>query len=124
MRKMCLLAGAAVVVFNLGMSMAHADWAIAIGQNGSEKYAYGTAWNYTDAGEAKKNALSQCRKNGPNCKVVADGAGQCIGLAFGTTDNAYGWAQDEKKADAQAAALKECSKYSKDCELKDSFCDE
>jgi Domain of unknown function (DUF4189) len=125
MRKLIILAALAIATLGLGQAPAKADWAIAIGQKGSTGYAWGTAWNYTSEADARKNALSNCRSNGPNCKVVATGAGQCIGLAIGLEDNAYGWAQDKTKRKAGQSALDQCTKYSNgDCEVKDVFCDE
>ena len=116
----------ALVVFGAGVSVAHADWAIAIGRSGSEHWASGTAWNYSNASDARRKALANCRTQGPNCEIIAQDSGQCVALAFGVDDNAYAWAQRETKRQASRAAIDACeSKYSNgSCKVSETFCDE
>ena len=126
MRKMFVVAGLAMMVAQAGVSVAHADWAIAVGQSTkSSAYVWGDAWNYTDAADARKKALANCRSNGPNCKIVGEGAGQCVALAFGVDDNAWGWAQEPNKRAAAKSALRQCAGQSAgECEVKEAFCEE
>jgi hypothetical protein len=115
----------ALSVLAAGTGVARADWAIAFGQSGTDGWAYGTAYNYTSAEEARSDALKRCRAKGPNCKIVAKEAGQCGALAIGVNDNAYGWAQAETKRQASQNARDTCEKYSNgECEVKDSFCED
>ncbi|MDR3375979.1 MAG: DUF4189 domain-containing protein [Ancalomicrobiaceae bacterium] len=125
MRRIIAIAAFAVLVTGAGTNAALADWAIAFGQTGSTAWAYGTAWNYTNAADARKKALDNCRQKGKNCKIVAEEAGQCGALAIGSTDNAWGWSKGETRRVAAQSALDTCNKYSgADCEVQDSFCDD
>ncbi|MDR3494021.1 MAG: DUF4189 domain-containing protein [Ancalomicrobiaceae bacterium] len=124
MRGFLAITTLALTVLGAGTGAARADWAIAFGQSGSTGWAYGTAWNYDSAEEARRKALANCREKGPNCKIVAEESGQCGALAIGINDNAYGWAQGETKRKAARDARETCEKYSNgECEVKDSFCD-
>jgi hypothetical protein len=125
MRKFLALAAFGLFAVVGGLETAKADWAIALGQSGATGWNYGTSWNFSNAEDARKKALSNCREKGSNCKIIAEEAGQCGALAIGTTDNAYGWAKGETKRVAEQSALETCNKYSKgECEVQDSFCDD
>jgi hypothetical protein len=125
MRKIAFIAIVAAGAFQAMTTMASADWAIAVGQEGHSGYAYGTAYNYDNTDDAHSKALSNCRSEGRNCKVVADGAGACAAIAFGKGDNAYGWSAGDTKREAERASVKECNKYSDgSCEVRSSFCDQ
>ncbi|MDR3375978.1 MAG: DUF4189 domain-containing protein [Ancalomicrobiaceae bacterium] len=125
MRKFVAFTAFTLAILGANVSFAYADYAIAIGQKGSDGWALGWANNYTSAEEARKDALSKCRSEGPNCKIVAEDAGRCAAVAIGTSDNAWGWAPADTERAAKREALKVCQKYSNsDCEIKASFCDE
>lgn len=108
-----------------GSTSAHADWALAVGQTGAKAWAFGSSVVADDRAEARKNALSHCRDNGANCRVVLDGVGGCFALAVGTADNAWAAQQKRTRMLAASAAMAECLRSSPgDCEIKKTYCEE
>jgi len=104
---------------------ARADWALAVGQDGSKHWAYGSSWNQDETVVARRKALANCEARGSNCKVVLDGASGCVALAVGIDDNAWHAKQSKTRREAAQTALDACVKVSSgDCEVKHSFCDE
>lgn len=107
------------------IATASAEWAIAVGQRGSSRYAYGFSYNQSSSGVARRVAMQNCRSNGGGCEVVAEGSGSCAAIAFGTEDNAYGWSEGDSERQAARAAERKCLQYTNggSCEVRDSFCD-
>jgi len=125
MRSFTVTLIVAAGLFQAGTTIAAADWAIAVGQNGGARYAYGTAYNYTSSREARSAALSNCRSEGRNCQVVADGAGSCVAVAFSTVNNGYGWSSGDDKREASHGAMQKCHEFAdSECEIRATFCDE
>lgn len=104
---------------------ASAEWAIAVGQGRNGHYGYGTAYNQSTMRDARNVAMENCRDNSSNCKLIDSGSGNCVGLAFGTEDSAYGWAYGDSEREAGRNALRKCLQYTNgsECEVRNSFCD-
>ena len=125
MKRLILIALLAAAEISGACAMARADWALAVGQDGSKRWNYGSSWNQTETSAARRKALANCEVHGPNCKVVLDGASGCVALAVGVDDNAWHAKQSATRREAAKSALDECVKSSSgDCEVKHTFCEE
>lgn len=113
-----LLATAALMVATL--NTARANGALAIGACG----AYGQAFDFQSADEARKSALANC--SGQDCRVVTTVKGGCAALAVDFTSGcgAHGWGTAAKLGSAQNVALKGCYRDGgKECVIRTFFCD-
>jgi hypothetical protein len=114
----------AVVPLEASVSPAQAAWALAVSQEGATHWGYGSSWNKEGLPEARRRALASCEPHGANCKIVLDGAGGCVALAVGTSDNSWNARQATTRLEAAHLALDQCVKSSLgDCEIKHSFCE-
>jgi Domain of unknown function (DUF4189) len=92
--------------------------------------AYGvqsTAWGYSygkgSVAEAAREALSGCKPNGDDCKVVYDFHNTCAALAAVESKGVFASAYAPSKAGAEAAAMADCKRqYGNDCAVEVSAC--
>ena len=113
-------AGALGAVLMASASAAGAAGALAVGSCA----AYGYAFDYEDAEQARSAALSKC--TGRNCKVVATTRRGCVGFAIdaGKVCGPQGWASAARLGRAQNNALRECYKFGgRDCVIRAWACD-
>ena len=99
---------------------ARAAGALAIGTCG----AFGEAFDFHDAAQARNSALQKC--SGQACRVVAVVRRGCAALAvdFGNGCGAHGWGKAAELGHAQNAALKSCYRDGgKECVIRTFFCD-
>lgn len=77
----------------------------------------GWSWQYESEAKAISGAEADCRKmGGKNCTAIVTFADkEYATFAISKTDGSYGYAVDKDETSADKAALKECSKYAKDC---------
>jgi hypothetical protein len=110
-------AGAIIV---LGMGLAQAAGALAIGACG----AYGFAYDYRQTGAARTEAMRKC--SGPGCRVVANMKRNCAAFAVDMRNacGSYGYAAASRLGPAQNTALRQCySNGGKDCVIRAFVCD-
>ncbi len=101
-------------------STARAAGALAIGQCG----AFGEAFDFGTAEEARKSALAKCQ-NG-TCQVVTVTKRGCAALAVDFTNacGARGWGKAPKLGRSQNEALRSCYQDGgKECVIRTFFCD-
>jgi hypothetical protein len=102
------------------VSTAKAAGALAVGRCG----AFGQAFDYVSIGQARAQALSQCRSS--DCRVVVDLTKACAALAVDIIDpcKANGWGRSPQLANAQNGALRACYKGGgTDCVIRTFMCD-
>ena len=77
----------------------------------------GWSWSYETEAKAINAAEGDCRKmGGKKCTaIVTYGDDEYATFAVSKTDGSYGVAIDLNEAAADKTAMKECSKYAKDC---------
>jgi len=113
-----LLATTALML--VAVNTARATGALAIGACG----AYGQAFDFASADEARKSALANC--SGQGCRVVSVVKHGCAALAvdFASGCGARGWGKAPKLGHAQNDALRGCYRDGgKDCVIRTFFCD-
>jgi hypothetical protein len=113
-----LLASATVMLVTV--NTARAAGALAIGACG----AYGEAFDYRSAEDARKSALSKCR--GDNCRVVTTVKRGCAAFAVDFTNpcGGNGWGRGPRLGRSQNEALKACyHDGGKECVIRTFFCD-
>jgi hypothetical protein len=104
----------------VAVNTARAAGALAIGTCG----AFGEAFDYHTAEEARKSALAKC--SGQPCRVVASVKRGCAALAVDFTNGcgARGWGEASELGHAQNAALRACYRDGgKECVIRTFFCD-
>jgi hypothetical protein len=93
--------------------------ALAVGTCG----AYGFAYDYSQADQARTAALKKCKGT---CKVVAPMKRDCAALAIDGRNvcGAFGYAAAARLGAAQNTALKQCYQFGgKDCVIRAWVCD-
>ncbi len=125
MRKIISVCTMIIGFIGADIASASAEWAIAVSQGRNGRYGYGTAYNQNTMRDARSVAMSNCRDNGSNCEIVAEGSGSCAAIAFGTEDSAYGWSEGNSEREAARKAERKCLQYTNgsECEVRNSFCD-
>jgi len=111
---------ATMALMAVAVSTAKAAGALAVGRCG----AFGQAFDYPDAAQARRHALAQCQ--GPDCRIVTDLARSCAALAVDVADpcNANGWGRSARLGRAQNGALQACYKDGgTDCVIRTFICD-
>ena len=111
---------AIMTLMAVAVSTANAAGALAVGRCG----AYGQAFDFPSATQARTSALSQCQ--GAGCRVVTDLSRACAALAVDIVDPcaANGWGRSARLGSAQNGALKACYKDGgKDCVIRTFICD-
>jgi len=109
-----------VVLMVATVSTSKAAGALAVGRCG----AFGQAFDYVNIGQARAQALSQCRSS--DCRVVVDLTKACAALAVDIVDpcKANGWGRSARLAGAQNGALRACYKDGgTDCVIRTFMCD-
>jgi hypothetical protein len=94
--------------------------ALAIGACG----AFGEAYDFRTAEEARKSALSKC--SGDACRVVTTAKRGCAAFAVDFTNacGAHGWGKGPKLGRSQNEALQACYRDGgKECVIRTFFCD-
>ena len=117
--RVCALA-AAFGFFIASMNTGFAAGAMAVGSCA----AYGFAYDYGNAEEARSAALAQC--NGKNCSVVATVQRSCVAFAIDGRNacGPHGFATAKRLGQAENTALRYCYKYGgKDCVIRAWACD-
>lgn len=78
-------------------------------------FAYGTAWNYATAEEARNEAMRRCRLTDSEtrralCKVIRTFNKECVAVAMDPKDGTpgVGWAIEASAEKAEASAVAEC----------------
>jgi len=105
-----------LVTFNA----ARAAGALAIGSCG----AFGEAFDFGTADEARQSALSKCQ--GDACRVVTTAKRDCAAFAVDFTNpcGAHGWGKGPRLGNSQNVALQACYKDGgKECVIRTFFCD-
>jgi Domain of unknown function (DUF4189) len=113
-----LLATATLML--VAVNTARAAGALAIGTCG----AFGEAYDFHTAAEARKSALAKC--TGAGCRVVTSVTRGCAALAvdYGKPCGAHGWGQAPELGRAQNAALRSCYRDgARECVIRTFFCD-
>ena len=113
-----LVATATVMLVTVGR--ARAAGALAIGSCG----AYGQAFDFSSADDARRSALSKCTDRG--CRVVTTVSHGCGAFAVDYADpcGARGWGKADGLARAQNDALRACYRDgARDCVIRTFFCD-
>lgn len=100
-----------------------AEGAFAFGNSGVGVWAAGTAFGYSDKGEAERVALNNCRSKGAGCKVVSSFKNSCLAFAVSESDGAWGWATSSSKTRAKTLAFAHCHRRGYKCEIKTGRCD-
>ncbi len=111
---------ATTMLMAVAVSSAKAAGALAVGRCG----AFGQAFDYSDAAQARREALERCR--GADCRVVADLARACAALAVDLADpcRANGWGRSARLGRAQNGALQACYKDGgHECVIRTFICD-
>jgi hypothetical protein len=110
----------ATAVMLMAVNTARAAGALAIGACG----AFGEAYDFHTAGEARKSALAKCQN--ATCRVVAVTKRGCAAFAvdFSNACGAHGWGKAAKLGRSQNEALRSCYKDGgKECVIRTFFCD-
>ena len=110
----------ATAVMLVAVNTARAAGALAIGACG----AFGEAYDFHTADEARQSALAKCQ-NG-TCRVVAVTKHGCAAFAVDFTNacGAHGWGKAAKLGRSQNEALRSCYKDGgKECVIRTFFCD-
>ena len=113
-----LLATATLML--VAVSAARAAGALAVGACG----AYGEAYDFRTAEEARQSALAKCKSD--SCRVVAVTGHGCAAFAVDFTDacGAHGWGKGARLGRSQNEALRSCYKGGgKECVIRTFFCD-
>ena len=104
----------------VAVNTARAAGALAIGACG----AFGEAYDFHTADEARKSALAKCQN--ASCRVVAVTKRGCAAFAvdFRNACGAHGWGKAPKLGRSQNEALRSCYKDGgKECVIRTFFCD-
>lgn len=116
-RFLCGMAAAAMMLA-AAIVEGRAAGAFAVGQCG----AYGFAYDYPEAGAARKAAVRKCDGDCKSIPVTK----ACAAFAVDVKDacGAHGYATARKLGSAQNTALKQCYKFGgKDCMIRAWICD-
>ena len=119
LRRACALI-AAFGFFIVTANTGFAAGAMAVGSCA----AYGFAYDYGNADEARSSALQQC--NGNRCNVVATIQKGCVAFAIDGRNacGPHGYATGKRLGQAENTALRYCYKYGgKDCVIRAWACD-
>jgi hypothetical protein len=114
------LFAASMTLMLVAVNTARAAGALAIGSCG----AFGEAYDFRNAEEARQSALSKCRGDG--CRVVTTVKRGCAAFAVDFTNacGAHGWGKGPRLGRTQNEALKSCYKDGgKECVIRTFFCD-
>jgi hypothetical protein len=76
---------------------------------GERSRAFGYSFDQSDAARAERVALTNCRKNGDDCKIVSSFSNACAALASGA-GNGFAAAEAKTREQAQKEALVACSR--------------
>ena len=109
----------ATAVMLVAVNTARAAGALAIGACG----AFGEAYDFHTADEARKSALTKCQN--ATCRVVTVTKHGCAAFAvdFSNACGAHGWGKAPKLGRSQNEALRSCYKDGgKECVIR-TFCD-
>jgi hypothetical protein len=83
---------------------------------------FGYAYNYDDAEEARRRALTECAKHSSKCAVKGTFEDTCVSVAK-ANNGAMGWAWGHGKGEDDRMAIDECRKNrGRSCELSARFC--
>ena len=113
-----LLATATLML--VAVNTARAAGALAIGSCG----AFGEAYDFHTAAEARKSALVKCQTD--TCRVVTVVNHGCAAFAVDFTNacGAHGWGKAPKLGRSQNEALRSCyNDGGKECVIRTFFCD-
>lgn len=103
---------------------AHADYAVAWGQSGT-RYWYSWTTNKKTQADARQQSMTNCQKNGKECRIITAGSKQCLAIAVPQkADAAAYWQTRFLKGDAERAATAVCEAKRGKCIVKVAFCDE
>ena len=119
LRRVCALV-AVFGFFIMPASGVHAAGAMAVGNCA----AYGFAFDYGDAEEARTAAVSKC--TGTSCNVVATIQRSCVAFAIDGRNacGPHGYAVAKRLGQAENTALRYCYKYGgQDCVIRAWACD-
>lgn len=76
---------------------------------GERSHAFGYSFDQDSAAAADRTAMSNCRKNGDDCKVVTSFTNTCAAVASGAKDK-FAAVQAASRKQAEADALAACGK--------------
>ena len=90
--------------------------------HGVDSQAVGWSYDYRTKGEAERKALTECAKNGDDCKVVVTIYNSCAAVAAGD-DKCFAVAEARRGEQAQANAVAACTKQGgANCEVQAWSC--
>jgi hypothetical protein len=99
---------------------ARAAGALAVGSCG----AYGEAYDFRSAAEARRSALAKCKDS--SCRIAATVKGGCAALAidYGNACGGHGVGKAARLGAAQNVALRSCyADGARECVIRTFFCD-
>lgn len=83
---------------------------------------FGYSYNFDYAEEARRRALSECRKHSSECVVKGTFQNTCVSVAK-ANNGAMGWAWGHGKREDDRLAMAECrNNKGRSCELSTRFC--
>ena len=114
------LVAATAALLHATAQTARAAGALAVGSCG----AFGEAYDFRNADEARRSALAKCK--GQGCRIVATVKHGCAALAvdYANACGGHGWGKAARLGAAQNAALRSCYRdHAKECVIRTFFCD-
>jgi Domain of unknown function (DUF4189) len=90
---------------------------------GPRSTAAGWAYDWGSPGDANQTALSQCRKHGSDCQIVATFSNSCASVAAVEAQGVFSVGTGRTRAEAQAGAIAACSRqYGAGCAIEAWTC--
>ena len=85
---------------------------------GARSQAFGFSFGLANAGAAERRALSNCKKHGDDCEIVASFENTCAAVAGGNNAR-YATGEADTRQQAERAAMAGCSRAGgDDCEAQ------
>jgi hypothetical protein len=86
---------------------------------GAKSTAYGYSADQRTQQEAERGALTDCRSNGDDCKLVASFSNNCAAVAAIESKGVFSTGSGATDREAEDAALKACERsHGKGCEIE------
>ena len=118
-RTLALLAGFLTLVAVPTVASA-GDWgAVALS---TKTGSWGTSYNYDDEDDARRRAMSECRKHASDCKVFRTFENTCVAVAGDKSGN-FGWAWGYNNSERRRRAIAQCrDQGGRNCKVETTFC--
>ena len=90
---------------------------------GATSTAYGYSYDQDTPGRAQRMAMSECRRNGDDCEVVANFSNSCAAVAAVEEKGVYAVGMGGTSDSAQSNAMAACAqKHGEGCEIEAWTC--